>query len=446
MNDKNFIPTRVVIITIIIALLVSTAGSILISVYLSKLLPQHLSTPFSLPKNSEQIIKGEKGKPEKTTSTYEPTNKVLTEDEQVVKVVKQASPSVVSIVISKYVKRYYSSPFQFPGDDFFDFGPFKFDFDFYPGPSIPTPVPNEPQPSPQREKVKVGGGTGFVVSSDGLILTNKHVVSDEDASYTVVTNEGKQYEAKIFAIDPFNDLAVLKVENINLSPLPLGDSDEVMIGQTVIAIGNALGEYRNTVTKGVVSGIGRTITAGDLRGRSETLENVIQTDAAINFGNSGGPLINLNGEVVGVNTAIASGGQLIGFAIPINQAKGVINSIKKYGRIVRPFLGVRYVLIDKKSAEESNLPVDYGALIVRGDKPTEVAVVPSSPADIAGLAENDIILEVEGKKITPQYSLGKAIRQYQPGDKITLKVLTKGKEKEIEVTLGEYKEKNKKEE
>jgi len=232
---------------------------------------------------------------------------------------------------------------------------------------------------------------------------------------------------------------LLKVEGINLPPLELGDSSKIKIGQTVIAIGNALGEYRNTVTKGVISGVGRTITAGNGRGFSETLEDVIQTDAPINFGNSGGPLIDLQGKVIGVNTAIASGGQLIGFAIPINQAKEVIESVKKYGKVVYPFLGVRYVLIDESIAKKNNLPVDYGALIVRGENVTDLAVVPGSPADKAGLMENDIILEVQGEKVTKENNLGKLIRKHKPGDTIELKILRKGEEKTVEVTLDEYK-------
>ncbi|MDA2935619.1 trypsin-like peptidase domain-containing protein [Patescibacteria group bacterium AH-259-L05] len=357
---------------------------------------------------------------------------VVDNETNVVEVVEQASPSVVSIVVSKYVSRYYSTFPQSPYDDFFEefFGPWPFE--------------RAPAPQEEKQKQEVGGGTGFVISSkDKLILTNKHVVSDEEAEYTVVTNEGDTYEAKVLARDPFNDIAVLKInsEEFNLDEMVLGNSDNLKIGQSVIAIGNALGEYRNTVTKGVISGIGRRVVAGDAMGQSVVLENVIQTDAAINFGNSGGPLINLSGEVIGINTAISRAGQLIGFAIPINQAKVVVESIKKYGKIVRPFLGVRYVLINEKIAKANNLDIDYGALIVKGSRIEDLAVIPGAPADKAGLVENDIILEVNGAKITESSSLAKQIQKYEPGDEITLKILHDGEEKTVTATLEEYKEK-----
>lgn len=431
MKNKNSNSLKIIIISLIVSLIIGAGAGLVTSIYTFKSLAPSLEENMA---PTEEVL------PEKS-------NIFIKEEDLVVKIVEQVNPSVVSIVVSQYVERYYSPSFPFFEDDFFNFEPFGFEFEFFPGPRIPEtwppeePLPGEPEepmPEQEKEKIEIGGGTGFVVSSDGLILTNKHVVSEENADYTVVTNDGHKYEAEVLATDPFNDLALLKVEGIDLKPLVLGDSDNIVIGQTVIAIGNALGEYRNTVTKGVISGIGRTITAGDSRGFSETLENVIQTDAAINFGNSGGPLINLEGEVIGINTAIASQGQLIGFAIPINQAKTAIESVNKYGKIVRPFLGVRYILIDETIAKENNLPVNYGALIVRGEKITDLAVIPGSPADIAGLTENDIILEFDGQKITTDNSLSKIIRQYQPGDEVSLKVLKKGEEKIIKVTLDQY--------
>ena len=367
----------------------------------------------------------------------------LSDESSVIFAVEQVSPSVVSIVVSKYVQKYYGTLPQSPYDDFFndDFFDWPFNFRFERGPSIPTPVP---QPEEQeKEKKQIGGGTGFVISGkDGLILTNKHVVSDEEAEYTVVSNDGDKYDAEVLARDPFNDMAILKIDDpdFNLPEVKLGDSDNLKIGQTVIAIGNALGEYRNTVTKGVISGISRRIVAGDITGRSEVLENVIQTDAAINLGNSGGPLINISGQVIGINTAISRQGQLIGFAIPINQAKSVIESVKKYGRIVRPFLGVRYVLINEKIAKANNLEIDYGALIVRGSRTEDLAIVPGSAADKAGLVENDIILELNGNKITQTNSLAKQIQKYKPGDEVEFKILHDNQEKIITTTLEEYKE------
>jgi serine protease Do len=218
--------------------------------------------------------------------------------------------------------------------------------------------------------------------------------------------------------------------------LKLGNSDNLQIGQTVIAIGNALGEFRNTVSVGVISGLGRTITASG-GGLIETLEDVIQTDAAINKGNSGGPLLNLKGEVIGVNVAMAQEAQNIGFAIPINRAKKAITQVKTLGKIVYPFLGVRYILVTPEIQEERNLPVDYGALIVKGESPQEPGVIPGSAADKAGLREGDIILEVDGQKITPQNSLAKVIQTHNPGDKIVLKILREKKELILEATLGE---------
>ncbi|MBI2582640.1 trypsin-like peptidase domain-containing protein, partial [Candidatus Azambacteria bacterium] len=234
------------------------------------------------------------------------------------------------------------------------------------------------------EKREVGGGTGFIISSDGLILTNKHITADSAADYTVLTNDGQKIPARVLAQDPVQDLAVIKIDQTGLATLPLGDSDKIQIGQIAIAIGNALGEFRNTVSIGVISGIGRRITAQG-GGLTETLEDVIQTDAAINPGNSGGPLLNVRGEVVGINTALVQGAQNIGFAIPINKAKKDIQDVKTRGKIVTPFLGVRHVLLTKDIQQRNNLSVDYGALIVRGPE-GEPAIQPGSPAEKAGTA------------------------------------------------------------
>jgi len=343
--------------------------------------------------------------------------------------VKKASPSVVSIIISKEVSSIQTVP-NF--NDFFQFGfPFQFNFG---EPAQPAPSQNQ---KPQKQEI--GGGSGFIVSADGLIITNKHVVADDTASYTVLTNDGKKYEAKVLAQDPTNDLAVIKIDAKDLTSLILGDSDNIEIGQTVIAIGNALGEYRNTVTRGVISGINRTVQAGG-QGFTETLEEAIQTDAAINPGNSGGPLLNLNGEVIGINTAISEAGQLVSFAIPINGAKLDLESIQKSGKIVRPFLGVRYVIINKQLSDANKLTVDYGALILPGQTADQLAVVPGSPADKAGLVENDIILELNGQKIDESHSLAGLLAKYAPGDEVELKILHKGEEKTVKVKLDERKD------
>jgi len=351
--------------------------------------------------------------------------------------VEQASPSVVSIMVTKEMITYYSNP-ESSFDDFFKNWSFGFD-DFYEGPRIPENWGPNPPEEEKKEIREIGGGTGFVISGeDGLILTNKHLVSDTEAEYTVITNDGEKYKAEVLARDPFNDIAVLKIETSDLIEVNLGNSDELKIGQTVIAIGNALGEYRNTVTKGVISGVSRRVVAGDASGSSEVLENVIQTDAAINFGNSGGPLINLQGEVIGINTAINIEGQLIGFAIPVNQAKQVIESIKEYGYIVRPYIGVRYILINNDIIQKNNLAVDHGALIVRGAIESDLAILPGSPANKAGLMENDIILEVNGEKINEEYSLSRAIQKHKPGEEIELKVYHQSEEIIVKVILEEY--------
>src|SRR3989338_6151755 len=249
--------------------------------------------------------------------------------------VKQVAPSVVSIIISKDLSKIYNLTGPMPFDDFFNNFGFPFDF-FFGQQQAPQPPPSPPNLQ------EIGGGTGFVINQQkGLILTNRHVVDDTEAEYTVLTNDGRRFSATVVARDAVNDMALVQVQDTSLSAVKLGDSDKVEIGRTVIAIGNALGEYRNTVTKGVISGIGRNVVAGDNRGASEQLEGVFQTDAAINPGNSGGPLVNLQGEVIGINTAISSQGQLIGFAIPVNEAKRMIDSYEKYGRIVRPYLGIR---------------------------------------------------------------------------------------------------------
>jgi serine protease Do len=349
----------------------------------------------------------------------------VNEQSAVVDVVKHASPAVVSIIISKDLNKIpgYSS-------SSFDFGPFSLDPFFQSrGSDSGSAEPNIQQ---------VGGGSGFIVSQDGLIVTNKHVVEDETATYTVLTNDGKTYDAKVLSRDPINDLALVKIEASDLPTLSLGDSANLDIGQRVIAIGNSLGQYRNTVTTGVVSGIGRTITASGGSG-SEQLEGVIQTDAAINPGNSGGPLLDIGGSVIGINTAIDSQGQLVGFAIPVADIKGDIDSFKQFGKIVKPFLGVRYVVVNDTIKKENELTVDYGALIVGGGKPTEPAVAVGSAADKAGLKEGDIILEVNGNKIDQDHSLAGLLKNYHPGDIVKMKVLSRGEEKEVAVTLGESK-------
>ena len=283
---------------------------------------------------------------------------------------------------------------------------------------------------------QTGGGSGFVVRKDGLIVTNKHVVSSTTATYTVTISTGKTYSAQVVSRDPAADLALVKINVSNLIVVTLGDSSKLSLGQNVVAIGNTLGEYQNTVTTGVISGLNRTITAGDGYGSSETLSNVIQTDAAINPGNSGGPLINLNGEVVGINTAVDSQGQSVGFAIPINSVKSQIQVVAAGGTISRPQLGVRYVPVTADMAKENKLSASEGALVTHGSGISDVAVTVGGPADLAGVREGDIIISVNGEKVTETNDLGGIVQKFQPGDSITVKLNRQGQVKTVTVRLG----------
>jgi len=341
------------------------------------------------------------------------------QEEAIIKAVEAATPAVVSIIVSKDVPIYeerWINPFG----------------EFFPEFRIPQYIEKG------KQKQRVGAGTGFIVNEEGWVLTNKHVVFEKNAEYTVFLSNRKKYSAKVLALDPAQDLAIVKINSDEKFPfLKLGDSDTLRIGQTVIAIGNALGEFSNTVSVGVVSGLKRTVSASDKRGVfSETLQDIIQTDAAINEGNSGGPLLNLKGEVIGINTAMVEGAENIGFAIPINRAKRAIQQVKEKNKIVYPFLGIRYLMIDEKVKEDYGLSVDYGALIIKGSR-GESAIFPGSAAEKAGLKEKDIILEINGEVINLDNSLSEIILKYNPGDKIELKVLRGDKELFIEAILGE---------
>ncbi len=343
----------------------------------------------------------------------------LTTNEQVVETIEKVNPAVVSVVITKDVpiyERYYESY-----DPWGIFGGF----------SIPRVRENG------TEEREVGGGSGFIVSDDGLIVTNRHVVEDEEARYSVLLNDGVSYDVTVLARDPQLDIAILKIDELPKAPLTavtFGDSEALKLGETVIAIGNALAEFRNSVSVGVISGLSRSIVASDGMGHSEQLDQVIQTDAAINPGNSGGPLLNLAGEVVGVNVATSRGADNIGFALPAHVVKGVVDSVKEHGEIVRPYLGVRYTMVTKRMADLNELSVDYGALVVRGQTAEELAVMPGSPADKAGITENAIILSIDGEELREK-DLATVLRSKTVGQEILLKVLQAGEEKEIKVIL-----------
>ncbi len=344
-------------------------------------------------------------------------------EKAVIEAVKRASPAVVSITISRNVPIIEQCPYNpFPNDP-----ELRGLFGDLPQFFVPCTKGSELQ--------EVGGGSGFIVSANGLVVTNKHVVADAAASYTVFTNDGKKYPATVLGRDAIQDIAILKVESQDALPVvSLGNSGSIELGQTAIAIGNALGEFRNTVSLGVISGLSRTVTASDRGGFSETISGVIQTDAAINPGNSGGPLLNLRGEVIGINTAVASQAQNIGFAIPVNRAKRIIESVKRSGEIQTAFLGVRYVLVTKQLAERETLGVDYGALLRKSqDGP---AVSSGSPAEQAGLREGDVILELNGKRIETESTLLNLIAEREVGEVVRLTVFRDGKQLEIRVTLG----------
>lgn len=334
---------------------------------------------------------------------------VVYEESAVIKAIEQALPSVVTVGISKI----QSTQDFFSIDPFNPFNPFK---------RIPG----------SEKKIEQNIGSGFIISEDGLIVTNKHVVADASASYKVLTNDDKKYDVIKISRDPLNDLAIIKIDAKGLKPLQLGDSANLKLGQIVIAIGTPLGEFKNTVTSGIISGVGRGITAGSpFENYVERLDNVIQTDAAINPGNSGGPLINSKGETIGVNTAVSQEGQNIGFAIPINVIKSLIKNFNEAGgKIERPFLGVRYKMIDRQAAILNE--VVEGAYIIQ--------VVENSPAEKAGLQEEDIITEFNGQKIKgdDDQTLQKLIVQKKVGDKVKLKIWRSGQTADKEVTLGNF--------
>jgi serine protease Do len=331
-------------------------------------------------------------------------------------VARSVSPSVASIVISKDVPVYRTDPFGF----------------FY-------------QPS-GTVRQEVGGGTAFFIRKDGYLLTNKHVVSDPSASYSVILSNGKELSGKVLAFDPTTDLAVVRAYVSDNTPYTdakpvtfLANSSDLSVGSFVIAIGNALAEFRNTLTFGVVSAMGRSIQAGDqASGTSEGLSGLIQTDAAINPGNSGGPLVDLAGHVVGINTAVTQGANGIGFAIPLSEkiVNNIVNSVVKNGAIKRAYLGIRYAPLDAKTASALGISADVGVLVSGGtDGP---GVVPGSPSDQAGIKSGDVITEADGKPLSASYGLAEALAEKAPGDTVQFKYFRKGSGYgTVQVKLGE---------
>lgn len=326
-----------------------------------------------------------------TPSLNSQTQTVIQEESAVISVVEKSSPSVIAIGITQRV----INPF-------------------------------DPFSTPQNRQSTIG--TGFIVSEKGVIVTNRHVVSDVNTKYSVVTKDGKKLEVTKIYRDPNLDLALVQVSGNDLKALELGDSAKLKVGQMAVAIGNALGRFDNTVTTGVVSGLGRAVVAGDpYSGESELLDNLIQTDAAINPGNSGGPLLNLSGQVIGVNVAASEGAQNIGFAIPINSVKALVEEFVRTGSISRSFLGIRYSTISRDLALINGVP--QGVLIRE--------VVAGSPAEKAGILVGDIMTKIDGQIITSEIKVGEVIQKKKVGENISLEVWRDGSTLNINASLAE---------
>ncbi len=351
---------------------------------LDQFFPRNMIAPFN--KNS-----GSGGQPQ-----------VLSQEGVVENIADQASKSVVTITIAAQQQRVQT----FFLDPFGTFG---------------LPNQNIQQP-PTNQDI----GTGFVVDGSGLIATNKHVVGDTNGKYKIVTSDEKEYDVQKIYRDPVNDLAILKVDQ-RLQPLELGDSTNLKVGQFVVAIGTALGQFRHTVTTGVISGLGRGIQAGDpFSSFAERLDNVIQTDAAINPGNSGGPLLNSSGQVIGINAAVAASAQNIGFAIPINVLKDTLNNFNSTGQFDRPFFGVRYRLLPRETALLNDVP--EGAYVVE--------VIAGSSAADAGISPGDILMKFDGKLIKDQTSgLANLVSNKKIGDIVDVELWRNKETKTISVKL-----------
>lgn len=303
------------------------------------------------------------------------------------------------------------------------------------GPSVVSIISKGQTQSIFGAQSEEGAGSGIILSKDGYILTNKHVISDS-TQLSVETSDGSVYSnAHVVGTDPLNDLAFIKVDGVdNLTPASLGDSSTVFIGQKVVAIGNSLGEYQNTVTSGIISGVGRPVSAQD--GNSvENLTDLLQTDAAINPGNSGGPLVNLSGQVIGINTAVAQDAQSVGFSIPIDFAKGIITNLEKTGKVERAYLGINYVSITPQVAKKYKLSVNKGAYVVADSGPS---VISGSPADKAGVKNGDVITKVGDKIVGNNNSVSSLVSVYTVGDSVQLTVIRGGKTITLTATLVPY--------
>jgi serine protease Do len=338
---------------------------------------------------------------------------IQAQESLIVDLVEEHSRAVVSVIARKELPS-----IEEEGLSFFD-DPSQF-FDLFGGGS--------------SEEI-VSGGSGFFVSADGYIVTNRHVVADEDATYSVLTPDGKEHEVTSIERDPTEDVALLKIDGKDYPYLTFTDSNELKVGQSVVAIGNVLGEFQNSVSVGIVSGLSRSIVAqGGIEG-PEYLDEVIQTDAAINPGNSGGPLLDLSGRVVGVNVATAVGSENLSFALPSNLVRDAVDSVMETGKIVRPYLGVRYVTVTRLVQIEHELPIDYGALVMNDD--VGESVIDGSPADEAGIRGGDIILSIDGERIDADRTLASIIRDHRIGDDVEIELWRDGETNTITATLEE---------
>jgi S1-C subfamily serine protease len=349
------------------------------------------------------------------------------EKSQVIKTIARVMPAVVTIVIKKKledVKKDIEAARAHSGD----------------ATSFPDILSIPKEKVDARGMVQVDGGSGFIVDRTGIILTNKHVVSEPNGEYTIITSDNEEYEAELLARDPVDDIAILKISPGKKLPfVEFGDSLPLSLGQTVLAFGNALGIFKNTVSMGIISGLFRSITAyPNPQAAGQEMRGLIQTDAAINPGNSGGPLTDIFGRVIGINAAIISDAENIGLAIPISAAARDLHDLKKYGKIRRPLLGVHFTTLSKDLIKKLNLPVEYGAIILR-DHPMQKAVIPESPADIGGIIENDVILTWNGEILTPEKNILDFLESSTVGEKVTLVIFRDGEEIEREITLGERK-------
>ncbi|MFH1759240.1 MAG: trypsin-like peptidase domain-containing protein [Patescibacteria group bacterium] len=340
------------------------------------------------------------------------------------KTIQETMSSVVTVVISKSLEEIEK---QIPHEmlPFFPYG----------APKMQIP----PEAIDAHGMVKIGSGSGFVVDSKGIILTNKHVVADKNAEYTIITNDNKKFKADVLARDPIDDVAILKISGRGLIPIKLGDSDKLALGQPVLAIGNALGLFKNTVSSGIISGLSRSISASaSPMDPAKEMRGLIQTDAAINPGNSGGPLVDEKGGVIGINAAVVFGAQNLSFAIPVNAAKRDLADLTRFGRIKRPYLGLHYITVDDVLKEKLRLAVDYGALVI-SQSIHEPAVIPDSPADKAGVKERDIVTECNGEKITREKTIQDHLKDLGVGDYVMLKVHRGTQELETKAMLAERK-------